>query len=434
MPVKAQVGDRRNRKGGVYEKQPSGKWKRVTQQGAGAKPKAPTTSRRSTARKPASKRKTSKWAKKDPVESVIGGLSAERRRAVLLRALGESPGQAPVAPSRPKAAPVSKAPARKKKPAKKKPAPPVEKTEQKKPEEKSLRERVVRKKTPRKKAPVRKPPQKQDEVEKRAEDRKPTERRVEAEKPQAKKEEPKVEKPKAESAESSSAPLERNKAKFDKFRVDGVDKGSSTRSKSADKMARDLFGRDVSDDELRDLIGSPKGSDLYVKAGNGMLIIEAEVGNNYVASRIVRKVGDDLVMDNDLFQLNGQEKGTGTMMFAQQVNAASKMGVSRIEVSDAAGYGSAYAEDTGRPKTKWNGYYTWGRLGYDGEVSLGETQRKKLGFNIEDTVTMKDIMLKPGGAKLWREYGSSWSGSFDLKEGSYSRRVLDAYLEEIEKR
>lgn len=131
---------------------------------------------------------------------------------------------------------------------------------------------------------------------------------------------------------------------------------------------------------------------------------------------VIRVVhADGLSMDNVLVALpkplRGQ--GLGTKIFAAQVGAAKACGVLRF-YADAAGS----ARDTSR----YNGFYTWAVLGYDGWTYVRRTPRGLSGKRRVSEI------LNVEGADWWLSNGEKFDGEFDLRAGSYSMRTLERYL------
>lgn len=120
---------------------------------------------------------------------------------------------------------------------------------------------------------------------------------------------------------------------------------------------------------------------------------------------------------NNVLRATKTGTGLGTNVFHQQVTEAAKHGYTSIET---------YALKT----NDHNGHYTWARLGYDGEVkdirsTLVDSYAARHGLT-----KVSDFMKSAEHRAWWKEFGSSFEGSFDLTEGSLSRRVLDAYVAE----
>jgi hypothetical protein len=123
-----------------------------------------------------------------------------------------------------------------------------------------------------------------------------------------------------------------------------------------------------------------------------------------------------------------QGEGLGVSIFEKQVGNASEFGF---------GYISTHA--AGGPGKEMNGYYTWPRFGYN--ESLPSLCRrnppvcKKVKREFPEAKSVRDVMKTEAGRTWWKENGGDlFNAKFDLREGSWSRVILDAYLEERSKR
>jgi hypothetical protein len=150
-------------------------------------------------------------------------------------------------------------------------------------------------------------------------------------------------------------------------------------------------------------------------------------GNNYTMNRVIEDNGRK--MYNAYFASYSTGSGTGTARFSRQVKELSRVGVERIEVS-AAGRGDGIRGASG----SFNGYYTWARFGYDGDIPLDSAFRlrseRSLPESARTATKFSQLMKTKQGRDWWRINGESWHGEFDLRPGSYSRKTLAAYLRE----
>ncbi len=126
------------------------------------------------------------------------------------------------------------------------------------------------------------------------------------------------------------------------------------------------------------------------------------------------------VISNDIFKVNpaAQGKGLGSKVFARQVEEARKAGFDQIR-TEAAGEAS---------NPKWNGYYTWARMGYD--APLPKEFRQSLPPEHKDATRISDLMMTPAGRDYWKAKGSTTKMTFDLNPDSVSSKIHAAYLAE----
>ncbi len=197
------------------------------------------------------------------------------------------------------------------------------------------------------------------------------------------------------------------------------------------KLVADFFpfitDGELSKEELGKLGNATPNSTVKVRASsykNAILITSKSATHR--ADRDIYFQGNDLVINNELFEVSKEEqgKGLGTSMFVDQVRQAKAMGVDYIKTHAAR-------KDSDDPEEAMNGYYTWPRLGYDGDLG---SQKSKLPEQFRTAQTIQDLYAMPGGKEWWREHGESIDLKFDLANGSRSMKVLEAYLKAKEEK
>ena len=209
----------------------------------------------------------------------------------------------------------------------------------------------------------------------------------------------------------------------------------------ADMAAFHAFGRDLSDDELRSLVGAPDDATVTIKVEPGGLVFNRTAAfdapmfsmvmtgpnDEYEAERVLwRAPGGTLYMENRSFHITKdlQGQGLGAQVFSDQVEALSKMGVSHIET-----WAQRDAESVG--------YYTWPRFGYVGKLyrdtldKIGEAVATG-GVPAEwaNFTAIEELMQTKAGRDWWKANGESLSLKFNLAPDSLSMRTLQAYLDE----
>lgn len=195
------------------------------------------------------------------------------------------------------------------------------------------------------------------------------------------------------------------------------------------KSIKEIFGREVDDATIGALANAPDGAKVGVIAGRNEVEFNVEHDGVKSVRTLTKKPDGRLVMHNDFFEIkkDSKYKGEGVKFFANQVQALREAGVSEIE-THAAGH-------NGNPV--FNGYYTWPRMGYDGTINSGviadlpKNIQRKLG----NSRSVQKLFSIPGGKEAWKEHGRDiYDATFDLRGDSHSMKVLNAYLEEREKR
>lgn len=206
------------------------------------------------------------------------------------------------------------------------------------------------------------------------------------------------------------------------------------------EIIRELFGRNLSDELLGMMANVPRG-----EAGAGMTVEVSAARNQFGTPSLSLDVqGQGLEAQRDFYrdksgklivanrsfgiadQLPSGEtnplKGLGLDLFAGQVEGLQQAGVEEIRTFAA---GSKNSEE-------YNGYYTWARMGYGGQIPEGYFDRLPKNFQdaMGDSREIRDLFDMPGGKEAWQEYGGSMNMTFDLSEGSRNVKALKAYQEE----
>jgi len=178
-------------------------------------------------------------------------------------------------------------------------------------------------------------------------------------------------------------------------------------------MASRMFGREVTPEHLAAVAGVLP--DVDVRIGPGLMPGSIEVTGHFpgggIMSRSISKDGDDLVVENQFFELHEDHrgKGLGARALLQQIQSAGELGVSHIETE------AARNDDEGMV-----GYYVWPRLGYDGDVPSPPPSPGG-----EDS--MSDLMSSQKGRDWWKDNGQTVTLKFDPSPASRGRQVLEAY-------
>jgi GNAT superfamily N-acetyltransferase len=195
----------------------------------------------------------------------------------------------------------------------------------------------------------------------------------------------------------------------------------------------EVAGRVLTKEELTNLAGLPDGK-VTVHAPRGIAPrgvarhwIELRATNDQShASRSLLKKGEHLVLTANEFEVaeNAQGKGIGADVFGRMVDQARKLGADRIETLAAKGEAA-------------NGYYTWPRFGYDAKLEharidipgtpLSRPITDFLPESLSGATRVSDLMMTAEGRAWWKANGVEMNMTFDLKEGSRSRAIWDAY-------
>ncbi len=186
--------------------------------------------------------------------------------------------------------------------------------------------------------------------------------------------------------------------------------------KGAEQSLIELFGDGATFQRVADAIGAPDDAVVRVRsaAGDG-LRVSVKSPELYEMRRTLFVDADGKrVIHNDELEVRPDLHGIGigTRILARQVDQASLFGFDRIETM---------AVRSG----KYNGFDTWPKLGYDGE--LPASVLAKLPANMASSTRVRDLFATAEGRQWWKENGDTFHGVFELGEGSVSRQILDEY-------
>jgi hypothetical protein len=135
------------------------------------------------------------------------------------------------------------------------------------------------------------------------------------------------------------------------------------------------------------------------------------------------------------------KKGWGTAIFLAQVTTATALGFKRI-ICDPHGDYDCLNETIVR--LQYNGYFTWGRLGftmvqdsegyerYESQLISHNIQPLPLHLLLKKQVLLVRISetqtVPMSGKQYWKEFGFEWKGEFDLNPDSLNNEILLDYL------
>lgn len=184
--------------------------------------------------------------------------------------------------------------------------------------------------------------------------------------------------------------------------------------------AKSVLNRKVSLADIATLAGAPDDADVGVSVIGtirGDVLDVRYSGHGYRAHRVFFQANDRAIIKNESFIVweSRQGQGIGTRVFGRQVEHASKLGIAEIQTLAVKG-------------PEFNGYYTWPRFGYDAPIPA--KRLKQLPTSLKGATRVSDLMQTEGGRSWWKEHGMGIEATYDLAEGSLSRRIWAGYLEE----
>lgn len=192
-----------------------------------------------------------------------------------------------------------------------------------------------------------------------------------------------------------------------------------------ESQLQDILGRELSHDEIGGLVGALDGADIFVEEFDDKLLFRIVHPLIAEQQRTLETGWDgNTFMHNVIFRKSRTApKSTGLKSFATQVFHAERFGVSFIETDAAGNYESSLR------KGGWNGYYTWGRFGYNAALSPEERERFPSPYKAARDVN--DLFIRNNnGSKVWLYFGSGRPMLFDLDQDSRSFEILRNYLHE----
>lgn len=238
-------------------------------------------------------------------------------------------------------------------------------------------------------------------------------------------------------ADSTGAQKKRSIAKL----VFGNERWEQGPRKQAVEGIMKSFGVNASSEDLPELVGAPDDATVTTdvmqvvgsKNNPSYAHISVKVDHpDFTSKRNIKlKRQDDgtveRIIENEDFRVkNGRQgKGLGADIFSHQVHAATDAGFSEIRC-----HAARYNEEG---DSKFNGYYTWPRLGYDmaldDESNFGKMKYAAMRKKFPYAKSILDVMGLPEGREWWKNNGSNlFEAKFDLSHGSRSHEVLNAYL------
>jgi hypothetical protein len=165
-----------------------------------------------------------------------------------------------------------------------------------------------------------------------------------------------------------------------------------------------------------------------VREGEDKTVLKIEVtggGVKKMERTIMKDDNGDAFIYNDYFQVERgtRGRGIGSAALWDEVRAAQALGIKKIRTS-AAGDGASLETNPG----SFNGFYTWPRLGYDGQINPDGLPSELRGKMPKDSRSILDLFSIPGGAEWWKKNGHSFSATFDTRPDSRSYRILSEYM------
>jgi len=220
----------------------------------------------------------------------------------------------------------------------------------------------------------------------------------------------------------------------------GTKSGSQTTAKSESKspdtstvgddkvsaMSK-AIGKQVEPESVVRLAGAASGADVNVFDDGGGEVYMRAKGSEHVSS--VSIDNGKMYLERMKVNKRSQGKGIGTTLVHGMADEASKQGIKSIGLTAARSRG-------------YNGYYTWPRLGFDGDLTRDIVNRKKNPWKPKEKADMKamgakrvsDLMKTPKGREWWKKHGKTMKLTLDVSDESVGMKALNAAYRRVQEK
>jgi hypothetical protein len=206
------------------------------------------------------------------------------------------------------------------------------------------------------------------------------------------------------------------------------------------EASKQVFGREVSVEELGALVAAPPDSKVSIYANLAKGYVSVSVDNRaYDSLQMTFKRDDDgkFYAYLDVWEVNpwaGAPRGLGTRMFAKQVEALDAMGCDRVELF---GVGPDHS-----PNPDACGNIAWPLMGFNAPLDVrpetDEHEEQRWFDKVKDRLKdepelskascLNELLMMEGGIAWWKKNAVSGPFTFYLGKGSTCREVLDARM------
>ena len=194
---------------------------------------------------------------------------------------------------------------------------------------------------------------------------------------------------------------------------------------------KSLLGKPLNESTLKRLIGAPFDSVVSLsyqqqtsESPEGLYFDIRHRMYDLLIVGITRTPAGPVLFLNDVYMSKAAPKGLGTIMLARMVRTCLQLGF--VEIKLLAAGGRLWSGYSGK---RWNGYYSWARMGFDMELNPADMKNYfgvdphatlishfcKFPENLQKCSTVQDIMTLQGGLDWWKTCGSGWYMTFDCR-------------------
>lgn len=146
------------------------------------------------------------------------------------------------------------------------------------------------------------------------------------------------------------------------------------------------------------------------------VIVDSKDGNVHISRTYLLEV---MVVENERFEVAASRNGTGRKIFAEQIRELKRNGFTHMTCIAQHSDG-------------FNGHYSWARFGYiidEEEIQDIAEHFRSMDYDCQEFQPHR-IVLDTQHKEWWRLNGITWSGTFDLADGSESMVLFEYYMEE----
>lgn len=168
---------------------------------------------------------------------------------------------------------------------------------------------------------------------------------------------------------------------------------------------------------IAEIGGAYQNEKVKIMCSSNSIIIKI-IHQDYIAIRFIRKdIDNNLYVENfKMLKRNKTLKNIGFQLLISQIHTGSKFGVK-------------YIKGKFEKSLDFNGYYTWARYGFDGEIP----KNLKTDPILSRLKFVSQLMKTKAGRDYWKKKGNTFNGFFYLEKEEENMKMLVDYLKEKEK-
>lgn len=191
-------------------------------------------------------------------------------------------------------------------------------------------------------------------------------------------------------------------------------------------FARELIGRDFTDEELAHAVGALDGAMLEVRKKKGTDELRVTISHPFVSEqeRWIRRdqQGGLLIFNYRFYKAKDAPSGLSVDSLLRQIKGARALGVKRLETFGAGDFTTAQ-----QPNGEI-GYWLWAKFGFDAPLSQAYQLLAAAEPTLVGVKTLNEVMDRPSGEAWWYRVGFALTMKFDLTPDSSSMMIFRNYI------